>query len=143
VSSSNDLSSLANQPPEGSQIFRGKIADDATSPNDLIHVRIPDYHPGQQFGPCRFSPRPLMDGGTLLPLRDDPCLVALDENDEAELINWWAEDPTDDLYVNAGSILTFTHTTPASAVPNNSIFRDSADGIIKIKDATGVLRSLY
>jgi hypothetical protein len=38
---------------------------------------------------------------------------------------------------------TFGAAVAATAVPNNSIFRDSADNHIKIKDNVGDKKSLY
>jgi hypothetical protein len=89
-----DLSSLANPSAPGPRIFRGFIAEDATDPNAQVEVRIPAYNASRTFGPCSFMPRPLRSGGLMYPIRNDPCLVALDENEQADLINWWAEDPT-------------------------------------------------
>jgi len=90
----DDLTTLANQRGRGLRIFQGLIAEDATGPNDVVPVRIPRYDPTRQFGPCHWAPRMLNSGTPLWPMRNDECLVALDENDQAEIINWWAEDPT-------------------------------------------------
>jgi hypothetical protein len=90
----DDLNTLANQRGRGLRVFRALIADDATDSNDLVNVRIPAYDPSRQFGPCHWAPRILNDGTPLWPNRNDQCLVALDENDQAEILNWWAEDPT-------------------------------------------------
>lgn len=90
----DDLTTLANQRGRGLRIFQGLIAEDATGPNDVVPVRIPSYEPSRQFGPCNWAPRVLNDGSPLWPNRNDGCLVALDENDQAEIINWWADDPT-------------------------------------------------
>lgn len=91
----DDLTTLANANGRGLRIFKGLIAEDATGPNDMVPVRIPTYDPSRQFGPCHFAPRLLNDGSPLFPNRNDECTVCLDENDNAEILNWWAEDPTD------------------------------------------------
>jgi hypothetical protein len=63
------LQSIANSEFVGEpQIIKGYIADDATSPNDEVEA--------------------------MLPTRNDPCVVALDEDDNAVLLSWWSEDPT-------------------------------------------------
>jgi hypothetical protein len=90
-----NLSSIANTRGRGSRLYRGLIAEDATGPNDTVPVRIPSYEPARQFGPCHWFPRTLADGTLLFPIRNDGCLVALDENDQAEIVNWWSDDPTE------------------------------------------------
>jgi hypothetical protein len=80
------------------QVWTGYIAEDASHPNDLIHVVIPDYDPDQTHGPCTFSPRPSWNGGAggppLLPNYKDPCIVAFDQDGNAQLVDWWTEDGT-------------------------------------------------
>lgn len=89
------LESLATHDPPEHSILKGYIAEDATTPNDEVSVLIPSYDMSKRFGPVTFMPRPLSDGsGVLLPTRYDPCLVGIDEEGEARLITWWAEDPT-------------------------------------------------
>lgn len=90
----DNLSSIATTPGRGSRLYRGLIAEDAIGPNDTVPVRIELYDPTRQFGPCHWSPRTLADGSPMYPMRNDECLVALDENDQAEIVNWWADDPT-------------------------------------------------
>lgn len=106
------LESLVTPPPPGARIFRGLIGEDAASPNSSISVRVPAYHASRSFGPCYFAPRPLQDGSLLLPQRNDPCLVALDENEEAELLSWWAADPTSE----AGRVTQSEHDALVSRV---------------------------
>lgn len=45
--------------------------------------------------------------------------------------------------VGVGSSLNFPTAVTAASVPNNTIFRDSADNVIKIKDNGGTTRLLY
>ncbi|NCQ51443.1 hypothetical protein GW796_06030 [archaeon] len=45
--------------------------------------------------------------------------------------------------VYSTSLLNFSTPIPSLNVPNNSIFLDSLDNIIKIKDNSGVLKTLY
>lgn len=88
------LDSLATYNSVEDRVTRGYIADDASHPDDEVGVLIPSYDVSKVFGPVHFAPRPLQDGSILLPARMDPCLVVLDDNDEADLINWWVADPT-------------------------------------------------
>jgi hypothetical protein len=46
-------------------------------------------------------------------------------------------------YASLENALHFPVAIATSAAPNNSVFRDSADNIIKIKDNGGVVRTLY
>lgn len=88
------LRTLVTPPAEGSRIFRGLIATDASGPNDRVEVRVPGYHAGRSFGPCYVTPRPFRDGSLAYPQRGDLCMIALDENEQAEIVMWWVEDPT-------------------------------------------------
>lgn len=45
--------------------------------------------------------------------------------------------------VITSSVETFPVAITAASAPNNSIFRDSADNVIKIKDNAGTVRLLY
>jgi hypothetical protein len=118
----DDLSTLANSPGRGLRIFRGLIADDAADANDVVNVRIPTYDPGRTFGPCPWAPRVLNDGTPLWPMRNDGCLVALDENDQAEILNWWAEDPT----LIANRVTQAEHDALAGRVTNLEKFTEPA-----------------
>jgi hypothetical protein len=89
------MDAITNQRETASVVVKGYIAEDAATPNDEIHVLIPSYDMSRQFGPSTFTPRPLMDNSVMLPARNDPCLVALDEDDNAHIVRWWASDPTD------------------------------------------------
>lgn len=91
-SSLSDLSA----PVADEQILKGFIAEDAATPDSEINVLLPAYDLSRQFGPSTFQPRPLLDGSVMLPARNDPCLVALDEHDNAHILTWWASDPTSD-----------------------------------------------
>jgi hypothetical protein len=76
-------------------VWVGVIAEDAATVNDEIFVVIPDYDINQQFGPVKFTPQALRDGsGVLLPTRGDWCLVSFDQDDNAQLMAWRADDPT-------------------------------------------------
>jgi hypothetical protein len=75
-------------------VWVGEIAEDAITANDEVTVKITDYDANQQFGPVKFVPQPLSGGGVLLPSRGDWCLVALDQDDNAQLVAWRADDPT-------------------------------------------------
>jgi hypothetical protein len=104
-----DLRSLATPSAVPPQVYRGLIGDDATGPNDQVTVRVPAYDASRSFGPCYVTPRPLRSGALLYPVRNDPCVVALDENEQAEILVWWANDPTAD--ANAASRLTSLETS--------------------------------
>lgn len=74
--------------------FKGRIADDATGPNDEVGVIVPSYDERRPFGPVRFTPRPSWLGGQpLLPSRGDPCTVGFDEDGDIFIIEWWVKDP--------------------------------------------------
>lgn len=76
-------------------IWRGIIRTDATHPDDVLEVEVPNYAKDQLFGPCHFAPRATLAGGPpLLPGWGDPCTVAFDEEGNAEIMTWWTEDPT-------------------------------------------------
>lgn len=123
----DDLTTLANRPGRGSRIFRGLIAEDAETVNDELKARLPAYDPSRQFGPFHFHPRPRADGvGVLLPSRNDPCLVALDENDQADLLSWWVEDPTEEThagpYVNAGVFMSVAAAAASIPATGGALF---------------------
>jgi hypothetical protein len=117
----DDLSTLANSRGRGLRIFRALIGDDATGANDTVNVRIPAYEPSRNFGPCHWAPRILNDGSPLWPMRNDECIVALDENDQAEIINWWADDPT--------TLTTWLEFGPFTADPGGDI---AANGTVSV-----------
>jgi hypothetical protein len=108
-----DLRSLVTTPAAPPRVYRGLIGDDATGPNDQVTVRVPAYDASRSFGPCYVTPRPLRSGALLYPVRNDPCVVALDENEQAEILVWWANDPTAD--ANAASRLTSAESRLTSA----------------------------
>lgn len=95
------LETLASSETDADLILKGFIAEDAVHPDDQVGLLIPSYDLGKVFGPSHFEPRPLRDGTILFPVRNDPCLVALDEEGEAHLLTWWAADPT-----NAANLVT-------------------------------------
>ena len=108
----DNLRTLATTNHDTTRIYRGLIATDAVTPNDLVEVRIPEYHAGRTFGPCYFTPRPLLSGGLLFPIRNDPCVVALDEHENAELISWWQSDPTSASPPSSPTLVTALPGTP-------------------------------
>jgi hypothetical protein len=92
----DDLSAIAYSAADsGPAVWVGKFAEDAATANAEIEVLITDIDPGVRFGPVKFAPQPRSDGnGVLLPTRGDWCLVAFDQDDNAQLISWRTDDPT-------------------------------------------------
>jgi hypothetical protein len=107
-----DLNEVLNN-PSFTAVFKATFADDAETPNDLVHVLIEDYGATQPFGPCEFSAQPAAGGGVILPSRGDGCLVAFDEEDEPHIVFWKAEDPTDP--IDPSGFVTDAELAAASA----------------------------
>jgi hypothetical protein len=86
------------RPEHRPTIVRGRIANTPATPDAQLFVTIGSFDGHrQQWGPCRWSPRP---GGDLegLPARGDDCLVLFDEHEEP--------------WILVTCPITFTHPVP-------------------------------
>lgn len=74
-----------------SQIRGGWIAQTADEVEDDLEVVVPSFDETYRHGPCKWPTRVDDDGGLVYPTREDPCLVAFDEEGEPQIILWWKE----------------------------------------------------
>lgn len=88
-------------------LWAGLIAETAATLDEQVPVRLLNWDPGLQIGPCRWMPRlttvsvnvaegiedPHMINiaQALLPTRDDECLVAFDDNQVPWIVCWWPQ----------------------------------------------------
>lgn len=76
------------------RLWLGRIAAAPQDNRDLVSVIIPGLEGKLRWEDCRWQPR----GDCYLPKRDDPCIVAMDDNTELWVVAWWpknAPQPTE------------------------------------------------
>ena len=72
-----------------SRVWAGIIATDANNVSDRISVIIPGLDGGEmRWENCRWPTR----SDALYPTRGDECLLALDDNNEFWIVEWWPDN---------------------------------------------------